>query len=281
MTLKALQKLFHTKLSEHFPKNEIDTFYYWIVEEEFGLKRIDVSLNSEFQLKTHDIESLQKQLKRLSEHEPIQYILGYTEFYGLRFKVNKDVLIPRPETEQLVEWVIEDIKNQHTQHILDIGTGSGCIAIALKNELSNCKLSAIDVSKNALKMAMHNAKYHQLHVNFLAQDILKTDKLPEEIDVIISNPPYVKHLEKKQMRENVLKYEPHQALFVNDNDPLIFYRKICELAQKLPQPVNVYFEINQYLSENLKFMLKELNIKTFEFRQDFRGNDRMLKLLIN
>ena len=281
MTLKQLQNLFHKTLSKLYPKSEIDTFFYWIVEDALNLKRIDVSLNPDFQINQKDIETIEKQLNRLKKQEPIQHILGYTEFYGLRFKVDKHVLIPRPETEELVDWVVNDYKNKSPKNIIDIGTGSGCIAIALKKSLPKCNLSALDISEKALDVAKQNASNHKVSLNFIKQDILKSDKLPDDIEVIISNPPYVKFDEKERMRDNVLNHEPHEALFVKDNDPLIFYRKICELAIKANQTITIYFEINQYLTDDLKIMLSDIEIKTYEFRQDFRGNDRMLKLLVD
>ena len=281
MTLKQLQNLFYKSLLKLYPNSEIDTFFYWIVEDALELKRIDVSLNPDFQISQKDFEAIEKQLKRLEQNEPIQHILGYTEFYGLRIKVNKHVLIPRPETEELVDWVVSDHKNKRPKNIIDIGTGSACMAIAVKIALPDCKLSALDVSEKALDVAKENASEHKADLNFIKQDILKSDKLPEDTDVIISNPPYVKYDEKGRMRDNVLNYEPHVALFVKDNDALIFYRKICELAIKASQNVTIYFEINQYLANDLKMMLKDFNIQTYEFRQDFRGNDRMLKLLID
>ena len=281
MTSKNLHNWFIKTLSKQYPKSEIDTFFYWIVEDVIHLKRIDVTLNPDFQISQKDFETIEKQLNRLKKQEPIQHILGYTEFYGLRFKVDKHVLIPRPETEELVDWVVSDYKNKSPKNIIDVGTGSACIAIALKKSLPECNLSALDISEKALDVAKQNASNHKVSLNFIKQDILKSNKLPDNTDVIISNPPYVKFDEKERMRDNVLNYEPHKALFVKDNDPLIFYRKICELAIKANQTIIIYFEINQYLTDDLKIMLSDFEINTYEFRQDFRGNDRMLKLLVN
>ncbi len=281
MTLNNLQNLFHKTLSETYSKPEIDTFFYWIVEDILNLKRIDVSLNSDMVINQVNLKTIQKHLNRLQQEEPIQYILGHTEFYGMLFQVNPNVLIPRPETEELVDWIVSDLLHQPKKQILDIGTGSGCIAIALKNKLPECEISAFDISETALQIASENAKQNEVKINFETQDILKLNSLPEDIDIIVSNPPYVRVLEKKQMRDNVLKFEPHQALFVKNNDALVFYRKIIELAISSSRCKTVYFEINQYLKEDLKKMIQTYDITKVEFRKDFRGNDRMLKLLIN
>ncbi len=281
MTTKALQTQFHKSLSDIYPKSEIDTFFYWIVEEVLQLKRIDVSLNPGFEINQVDLKTIKNHLNRLQQHEPIQYILGQTEFYGMTFKVNSEVLIPRPETEELVEWIVTDIKDQSKKQILDIGTGSGCIAIALKKKLQSCKVTGIDVSETALNIAFKNAQINGVEIKFIQQDILNLDSLDENIDVIVSNPPYVRALEKEMMRDNVLKFEPHQALFVENNDALLFYRKILTLAKKASKPTYIYFEINQYLSDDLKELLNNEKLTSFTFRKDFKGNDRMLKVLID
>ncbi|RRO20294.1 peptide chain release factor N(5)-glutamine methyltransferase [Flavobacteriaceae bacterium 14752] len=281
MTLNSLQTQFHKTLSEIYSKSEINTFFYWIVEDILNLKRIDVSLNPDIVINQVDLKTIQNHLNRLQQEEPIQYILGSTEFYGMRFQVNPEVLIPRPETEELVEWIVSDLKHQSKKHLLDIGTGSGCIAIALKNELPECEISAFDISETALQIASENAKQNEVIVNFETQDILKLNSLPEDIDIIVSNPPYVRVLEKEQMHDNVLKFEPHQALFVKNDDALVFYRKIIELAIHSSKCKTIYFEINQYLKKDLKKLIQSYDINKIEFRKDFRGNERMLKLLID
>ncbi|MGX1022975.1 peptide chain release factor N(5)-glutamine methyltransferase [Psychroflexus sp. MBR-150] len=281
MNLKETQKKFHKTLSEIYPKSEIDTFFYWIVEDVLQLKRIDVSLNPDFEINEKDLKTIKSQMNRLQQNEPIQYILGHTEFYGMHFQVNPNVLIPRPETEDLVNWIVSDLKHQPKKHLLDIGTGSGCIAIALKKELPKCEISAFDISETALQMASENAKQNEVKINFVQQDILKLDSLPEDVDIMVSNPPYVRVLEKEQMCDNVLKFEPHQALFVKNNDALVFYRKIIELAINSSKCKTIYFEINQYLKKDLKKLIQSYDINKIEFRKDFRGNERMLKLLID
>jgi release factor glutamine methyltransferase len=220
-------------------------------------------------------------LEQLKKEIPIQYILGVTHFYGLEFEVNSAVLIPRPETEELVDWIVQKskIKNQKSKiKILDIGTGSGCIAIALAKNLPNAQVFALDVSEKALATAKKNAEKNQVQLSFIHQSILETEDLAQEFDIIVSNPPYVRELEKHEIKNNVLDNEPHLALFVEDNDALIFYRKIAQLAQKnLKSEGQLYFEINQYLGKETLNLLLEMGFKNCELRQDIYGNDRMIQ----
>jgi release factor glutamine methyltransferase len=220
-------------------------------------------------------------LEQLKKEIPIQYILGVTHFYGLEFEVNSAVLIPRPETEELVDWIIQHskLKAQHSKFkILDIGTGSGCIAISLAKNLPNAEVFALDVSEQALATTKRNAEKNQVQLAFIHQSILETEDLAQEFDVIVSNPPYVRELEKQEIKKNVLDNEPHLALFVEDNDALIFYRKIAQLAQKNLNPKGqLYFEINQYLGQEMLDLLRGMGFKNCELRQDIYGNDRMIQ----
>ena len=197
----------------------------------------------------------------------------------LEFIVDKNVLIPRPETEDLVRWILKDIKDNRSEiNILDIGTGSGCIPITLKKQLPNAKVFALDISDNALKIAMQNAKLNHVQIEFIHANILEIEKLDQKFDIIVSNPPYVRELEKNEMQKNVLKHEPELALFVSDEDPLLFYKKIVEFAlQNLKNNGAVYFEINQYLGKETQQLLDSTNFYDIELRQDIFGNDRMLK----
>ena len=217
-------------------------------------------------------------LERLLKEEPIQYIIGKTEFYGLPFNVNKHTLIPRPETEELVEWVLNTTEKEEKLNIIDIGTGTGCIPISLKKHLPNTNISAIDVSEDALKIAELNAKLNNIDINFIRKDILETEQLTQMYDVIVSNPPYVRNLEKVEIKNNVLENEPHLALFVDDNNPLIFYDKIADLAKlHLSENGLLFFEINQYLGKETVKMLKDKGFNNIELKKDFSGNDRMIK----
>ena len=219
-------------------------------------------------------------MSELKKEKPIQYLLGETEFNGLKFKVNENVLIPRPETEELVELIChcEERSNLKAVKILDIGTGSGCIAISLARNMLNADVFAIDVSAEALKVAKQNAEQNQVSVTFLEKDILQAEDLLEQFDVIVSNPPYVRNLEKQEIKNNVLENEPHLALFVDDFDALIFYRKIALLATKnLNNGGQLFFEINQYLGKEMIQLLNELSFSDIELRKDIYGNDRMTR----
>lgn len=279
MQLKQYKSYFSEQLKSVYPQTEIDTFFFFLIEEYLELKRIDLTLRPDFEISSDKRILLDEALVRLKEEEPIQYILTKTEFYGLPFKVNQNTLIPRPETEELVEWIINEVdKNQESLSILDIGTGTGCIPISLKKYLPKTTVSTIDVSKEALKIAKQNAVLNKVEVSFMHQDILKTEELSGEFDIIVSNPPYVRELEKVEIKNNVLKNEPHLALFVEDNNPLIFYKKIADLAKNsLTKTGLLFFEINQYLGLETVEMLKNKGFTQIELRKDLFGNDRMIK----
>jgi release factor glutamine methyltransferase len=276
-----LKQDFRSRLDSIFAISEIDNFFYWIAEDVLNLKRIDISLSPNRQIDEDSLQKIFNYLDRLKQHEPIQYILGYTEFYGLKFNVNKNVLIPRPETEELVDWVIRDCKNHNGLRLLDIGTGSGCIPISIKKKLVNSHVYGLDISKEALKVAKTNAQLNRAEVHWIEQDVLKWMSIPIDLDVIVSNPPYVKQEEKNQMFRNVLAYEPHLALFVENEDPLIFYQKICALAQNNKRPTTVYFELNEFHKDEYMTMINAFKPKHFEFRNDFRGATRMLKCIFS
>ena len=285
MKIAALKIHFFSELQTIQDVSEIESFFFILTEYVHNLKRIDVSLHPEFEIKESYFNKWKNIISELKTEKPIQYITGEAWFYGLRFEVNEDTLIPRPETEELVEWIIENLKIQESNNltILDIGTGSGCIPIALKKEIPNAEVSAIDVSEKALEMARKNALDNQVEVNFIHQDILQSSNLqifksPNLLfDIIVSNPPYVRNLEKHEIKKNVLDHEPHLALFVDDTDALLFYRKIAQLALKsLATNGKLFFEINQYLAKETVELLEQLGFKNIELRKDFMGNDRMI-----
>ena len=279
MSIKGFKREFQDRLINEYPIEEINSFFHLLTEDFLGLNRLDLALEPNREFSAAQKGKLELALERLAQHEPIQYIIGKTEFFGLPFRVDQDVLIPRPETEELVSWIFEDIKKQGKKKIsiLDIGTGSGCIAISLAKNLPAASVTAIDVSKTALKIANANARLNKVSVNFLYQDILSSENLPGEYDVIVSNPPYVRELEKQEMHRNVLENEPHLALYVKDDDPLIFYRKITKLAKTYLSPGGaLYFEINQYLGEESRELLTNEGFKT-RLKKDIFGNFRMLK----
>ena len=281
MLVKNYKSIFQEALFSLYDEKEIESFFYLVLEQFHNLKRIDLALNPEMEIKKSDITRWESVLSELKKQKPIQYILGETSFYGLRFLVNEDTLIPRPETEELVELIIKekakDIRQKAIVKILDIGTGSGCIAISLAKNLPNAQVFALDVSAKALVIAKKNAELNTVNVTFIQKNILETADLEQQFDIIVSNPPYVRMLEKTEINPNVLEYEPHLALFVDDNDALLFYRKIAELARiNLSENGSLYFEINQYLGKETVELLINLGFKNIELRNDIYGNNRMI-----
>lgn len=282
MTLKLLKTYFINSLLNYYPETEIISFFYVLTQYILVLRRIDVSLSYNNKISKIDIEKFQDSIDKLKIYEPIQYIVGETEFYNLPFKVNNSVLIPRPETEGLVDWIINthQTSNYKQLHILDIGTGSGCIAISLAKNLPNSKVFGLDVSKEALDIAKQNAKLNNLEVKFIEADILNCDFEFDDFkfDIIVSNPPYVRELEKEKMSANVLKYEPHLALFVENEDSLLFYKKISQFANKiLSSKGQLFFEINEYLGKEMFNLLKDEEFVDIELKADIFEKDRMIK----
>ncbi len=297
MTLKELKYSFIDSLSGLYPSEEIQSFFNWLAEEYLGYSRFEVSVKANEEIPSEIQTKFSEALQRIQNHEPIQYVLGTTEFYGLPFKVTPATLIPRPETEELVEWIIKDSEKiqgsrfriQDATRIprrsslvspayLDIGTGTGCIAISLAKHIKNAEISAIDISEEALNVAAENATLNKVEVHFHQADILKTKSLPQQYDVIVSNPPYVREAEKKLMQPNVLKHEPETALYVSNEDPLLFYRAIARLSRTYLTPSGIlYFEINEYLSKEMKAMLEAEGFTEIALKKDIFGRFRMLK----
>lgn len=320
MTIQKLKFKFLTDLIHLYPKEEIQSFFNLLISYKLKLTRADIALNPNQVIQQTNLDFFLNALAELQQEKPIQYIIGDIEFYGLPFKVDKNVLIPRQETEELVEWILEDRRQKtgdwqkkkegcselgvkkstlSTQHsalnILDIGTGSGCIAISLAKNLPNATLFALDVSKGALKIAQQNAKLNNVNIHFIEGNILNTDVMLSGVealktsavesydnvkfDIIVSNPPYVRELEKKEIQNNVLENEPHLALFVDDNNPLLFYDKIADFAKEhLTENGQLYFEINQYLGKETVELLKQKRFINIELRKDISENDRMIKV---
>lgn len=280
MLIKDYRTYFIETLLLIYDQGEIESFFYLILDDKQQLKRLDLALQPNLELLSTEIEVWNTILEKLQQQIPIQYILGTTSFYGLDFIVNENVLIPRPETEELVEWIIRSTNEEGRNtklKILDIGTGSGCIGISLAKNIINAEVFAIDVSDKALATAKKNAEINEVNVTFLEKNILETLDLEQEFDIIVSNPPYVRNLEKVEINKNVLEYEPHLALFVEDDDALIFYRKIAALAQRnLSENGQLYFEINQYLGKEMIDLLEQMNFKNIELKKDIYGNDRMI-----
>lgn len=278
MTLKALRELFQKQLKDLYPKEEIHSFFHMLCEAYLGKSRIDIALQPFEKVAPESFELFSKALLLLEKQYPIQYIVGKTNFMGLEFEVNTAVLIPRPETEELISWILNDHDKNAVLSVLDIGTGSGCIPIVLAKQLPESNIQTMDVSDKALEIAKNNARKHQVKVDFMHQDVLKLEALTHSYDIIVSNPPYVRESEKEQMRDNVVKYEPDLALFVSDQDPLIFYKHIARLAlHTLRSNGSLYFEINQYLGKALCKVLIDLGFKNVEIKKDIFGADRMIR----
>ena len=261
-----------------YPDPEALSLAKMLLVEAFGFSTLELYGGKDKEISGNRRDDLDKMLSRLQKNEPIQYVLGKETFCGLDFEVDSNVLIPRPETRELVEWIVADRKSSASSHILDIGTGSGCISISLAKFLQGSKVEAWDISQGALDVARRNAQRNGVEVLFRHQDVL--DALPGGAiyDVIVSNPPYITEKEKLDMDANVLDWEPSTALFVPDADPLLFYRKIAELGLSMLRAGGaLYFEINRAYGQETISMLESLNYSQIELRKDEWGNDRMIK----
>ena len=255
-------------------EREVISWAYIVIQHLLGYNRSDCIIHADKEITIEISDDIKQIIEDLKRQKPLQYILGKAEFYGLKFKVNKHTLIPRPETEELVGWVLQEKFNS----ALDIGTGSGCISIALAKH-SKATISAIDVSEVALKVAKENAAINEVKIDFIQQDILQTHSLPK-VDVIVSNPPYVLESEKQKMKANVSQYESHLALFTPDKEPLLFYKKIGNLAAKsLNCGGKLYFEINEQYGTEILEMLSKIGFVDIALKKDINDKDRMIKAI--
>lgn len=269
-------------LKDYYPLSEIKAFIRLIMERVCDIQPHQFLLCKDKELSETEKSQIHNIVERLTKYEPIQYIFGKTDFYGFEFEVNPSVLIPRPETEELVELIVRDYPKRKELDILDIGTGSGCIAITLRKLLSKSQVYALDVSEEALKTAKRNAVRNRAPITFFQKDILTpsetADSIEEEFDIIVSNPPYIMEKEKADMEANVLDYEPSLALFVPDDNPLLYYHRITLFAeQKLKKKGYLYFEINSQMGEQVVSMLRMMEFKSIELIQDLSGKDRFVK----
>jgi release factor glutamine methyltransferase len=291
MRLQEIKNIFHQELDTDYGKEEVSSFFYLLIEHFLKLERFVLAIQPDLNISKEEEQPLFEALSKLKLQQPIQYVLGTSHFMDMEFLVNENVLIPRPETEELVRWILEEVQNGKSEvrgqisevrnkkslRILDIGTGSGCIAIALAKYLPKAKVFALDISEKALTIAKENATLNDVPITFLQEDILKTH-LEKEFDIIVSNPPYVRHLEKKEMHDNVLNHEPHAALFVPDDNPLKFYKAIAVFAGKhLDNGGRLFLEINQYLAKETEALLKDHNFSEIELRKDIFDKDRMIR----
>ena len=275
--MKTIANIIREGLNSRYPMGEVTVLTRIIATELLGVSQMAFYLKDNITLTAEQKTLLDNTIERLKKHEPIQYILGYSDFCGLMFKVTPATLIPRPETSELVEWIAADYSGKAV-NILDIGTGSGCIAVSLAHKLPMSNVTAWDISPEALAVAAENNRSNGTKVTFGQMDILSYEPKSVQFDIIVSNPPYIKENEKSAMHNNVLDWEPHTALFVPDSDPLLFYRTIAKKGLTLLKPGGtLYFEINRAHGAETVEMLADLGYTGIELRKDFADNDRMIK----
>ena len=296
MLLKDLENIFYKELDAIYGREEVSSFFFLCTDAFYNISRLQLALNRDLSITKAEQQPIFNALEALKNEKPIQYILGETEFYGLPFKVNENTLIPRPETEELVALILDnhsECTEESQLSILDIGTGSGCIAISLAKKLPNAQVYAMDVSAKAIEKAKENAILNEVEIAFIKADILNKENVMlslskhfsnmenSKFDTIVSNPPYVRNLEKAEIQNNVLNNEPHLALFVEDDNPLVFYKAITEFAkEKLKENGLLFFEINEYLGQETKALVERLGFKNVELIKDMFGKDRMLKAIL-
>lgn len=280
MTIQEARSYLQTQLVTLYESREAANITDWVMESLTGLSKSARLVKANELLTTDQKVLLDQHLSDLLRHRPVQYVLGESWFHGLRFHVNENVLIPRPETEELIDWIIQEHQHQQQLHILDIGTGSGCIPIALKKSLPHATVYSCDISAGALEVAKKNATDLEADVHFIQQNILDAslwEQLPV-VDIIVSNPPYIPDNNKESMHANVLDHEPHLALFVSNNDPLTFYRTIAELSgKKLKENGVVYAEIHEDLGAATLALFQEKGFGRVTLRRDMQEKDRMIK----
>ena len=278
--VKDIRNYYCEQLCYIYDKDEANAMILILLEHYFNINRVKMTLEPQLRLSESEMLTFHFAVKDLLKNKPIQYIIGETEFCDLKFKVNENVLIPRPETSELVMKIVNSQRStvNGQQSILDIGTGTGCIAISLAKHLPNSKVYALDISEKALEVAKENAVNNNVNVTFIHDDILSLkNNIETKFDIIVSNPPYVRELEKAEMRDNVLNWEPHNALFVSDNNPLIFYRSILEFAKShLKENGEIWFEINEFLGKEMTKLCNEMGFSQVEVFTDFRGKERIL-----
>jgi release factor glutamine methyltransferase len=280
-TVKDAYDEFKGNLTNIYSSSEADAIASLVLTDLTGLSKARLKAFTDTVLSTEQSQKLATILQELRTGKPVQYILGHTEFYGLNFLVNPAVLIPRPETEELVEWILQTIPSSVDMNILDIGTGSGCIPIVLKSHLINNKLFAIDISPDALQTAKRNAELNNTNITFVEADALNLNEsviAEQQYGVIVSNPPYVTMVDKQQMHHNVTGFEPHTALFVPNENPLLFYVAIADFAAgHLKKDGYLFFEINESYGTETVDMLAAKGFNNIELRQDMAGKDRMIR----
>lgn len=286
MTIYLAYQQLLARLYEIYDNREAANIADMVIEYVTGQKKIDRILYKDIPVNGEQQEQLERLGSELLQHKPVQYVLGEAWFMDMKFRVNESVLIPRPETEELVEWILGDIKKSGNKEVslFDIGTGSGCIPIAVRKKIPDVAVSAIDVSDSALQLAILNSIEQKVLVDFLHVDFLKEEEWNQlgQYNIIVSNPPYIRQSEEETMQDNVLKYEPHLALFVPNDDPLIFYKAIAKFALKHLKPGgSVYVEINEALGDNVVSLFKKGGFEQVLMKKDMQGKNRMVKALIS
>ena len=277
ISLGELKKELLERTGSIYSDNEAKTIFVWLIEHYFDATSTDLLMDKRIFITTDTFSKYQKAISRLTQGEPVQYVLGYTEFFNCRIEVNREVLIPRPETEVLVDWIVSDVQQMHLSdelRIADLGTGSGCIAIALSSLLRN-PISAIDVSPEAIKLAKKNATSNQVNIDLQELDMEHLDNMEGTPDIIVSNPPYVMTTEKEQLETNVIDHEPHIALFADD--PLYFYDLMFRYVQKNQKVKYVYLELNHLTADQVAGLFRSIDHEVCHIRKDMRGNKRYLK----
>ena len=287
MTLNEARTVLTKELTKVYDNDELKNIIDLVIEHVTNMPRAEQVKNKVPYLTCTQLENLDQITERLKKNEPVQYVLGEAWFAGMKFKVNKNVLIPRPETEELVDWIVKegqrsnpDSYRDESQNIIDIGTGSGCIPIIIKKKLPEANVSAIDVCSEALFTATENALELNAEVDFLLLDFLDEEKWKElaQYDIIVSNPPYVKQSEINTMHQRVKEFEPHLALFVSDNDALLFYKKLSGFSiDHLKPGGSLFVEINEVLGEQVVNIFRSAGFANVELRKDMQGKDRMVK----
>lgn len=278
-SISAIQQAFVDKLKNIYPEEEAKAIFYILLEDLFQISKMGYLHQKDNNLGYDESRKISEALEALLEGRPVQYITGTAHFYGSTFLVDENVLIPRPETEELVSLIIKENPEADGAQLIDIGTGSGCIAISLKKHLPKCKVDALEISDKALRMAKKNASQHKTDINLICADIFEWEYIfnDKQYDIVVSNPPYVRECEKSQMHDNVLRYEPAQALFVDDSSPLVYYNTIIDFSLSHLAPSGVlYFEINQYLGQEMLKVLENKGFKNCQIHKDLNGADRMI-----
>ena len=272
---------FKNELASFYDKSELESMLYILFQHYFGVTTTDIVINKDRKLSESDLLLVIYAVKELKKYKPLAYIIGEWEFFGFSFFVNKHVLIPRPETEELVQLIINDYDNRPPNNILDIGSGSGCIALSLKHYFKNATVTAWDISDEALKVIDKNAKNLQLEIEIQKVDALSNPEVKVKYDVIVSNPPYITNKEQAQMHSNVLDYEPHLALFVPNENPLLFYEKIADIAVKhLTENGSLYVEINEQFGDEVALLFNKKGFNKVEIIKDINDKNRMVKAVL-